>query len=71
MIWEISCDAPGGLSLMRAVHQTVMAGDCEVKTFFRDEDGDGIGDPNKPFQACEAPKGYVEKKHDWPSRTAR
>ena len=71
MIWEISYDAPSELSLMRAVHQTVMAGDCEVKTFFRDEDGDGIGDPNKPFQACEAPKGYVEKKHDWPSRTAR
>ena len=45
---------------MRAVHQTVMAGDGEVKTFFRDEDGDGIGDPNKPFQACEAPEGYVE-----------
>lgn len=71
MIWEISYDAPGELSLLRAVHQTVMAGDCEVKTFYRDEDGDGIGDPNRPFQACEPPKGYVEKKHDWPSATAR
>lgn len=61
MIWEISYDTPGELSLLRAVHQTVTAGDGEVKTFFRDEDGDGVGDPNRPFQACEAPEGYVEK----------
>ena len=38
MIWEISQDTPGELSLLRAVHQTVVAGEGDVRTFFRDED---------------------------------
>ena len=62
MIWEISYDTLSELSLLRAVHQTVTAGDCKVKTFYRDEDGDGVGDPNRPFQACEAPAGYVDRR---------
>ena len=61
MIWEISQDTPGELSLLRAVHQTVVAGEGDVRTFFRDEDGDGEGDPNRPIQACEASEGYVER----------
>lgn len=64
MIWEISYDTLGSdLSLLRAMDQTLKAGDCEVKTFFRDEDGDGLGDPSRPFQACEAPVGYVSEPH--------
>jgi hypothetical protein len=31
-----------------------------LKTFYKDVDGDGFGDPNKPIIACTAPPGYVE-----------
>ncbi len=64
MIWEISYDSIGDLSLLRALDQTIRAGDCDVKTFYRDEDGDGLGDPSKPLQACEKPEGYVENRND-------
>ncbi|MBI5010040.1 MAG: glycoside hydrolase [Bacteroidia bacterium] len=64
MIWEIPCDATGDLSLLRAMDQTIKAGDCDVKTFFRDEDGDGYGNMSKPFQACSAPEGYVANMDD-------
>ena len=64
MIWEISCDTISDLSLLRALHQTIEAGDCPVKTFYKDEDGDGLGDPSKPVQACEAPEGYVDRRDD-------
>lgn len=65
MIWEISYDTlKSDLSLMRALDQTIQNGDCAVKTFYKDEDGDGLGDPSRPFQACEAPEGYVDKRDD-------
>ena len=64
MIWELPCDAKGDLSLLRAMDQTLKAGDCEVATFFRDEDGDGYGNLTKPYQACTAPEGYVTNRDD-------
>jgi len=64
MIWEISSDAKGDLSLLRAMDQTIKAGDCEVKAFFRDEDGDGYGNMSKPIHACTAPEGYVANMDD-------
>lgn len=64
MIWEISSDAKGDLSLLRAMDQTIKAGDCVVKAFFRDEDGDGYGNMAKPFHACTAPPGYVANMDD-------
>lgn len=64
MIWELSCDKYGDLSLLRAMDQTIKAGDCEVTTFYKDEDGDGFGNPAKPFQACVAPEGYVASMDD-------
>ena len=65
MIWEISYDTLNSdLSLLRALDQTIQAGDCEVNTFYKDEDGDGLGDPSRPFQACEAPEGYVDNRDD-------
>jgi chitinase len=64
MIWELSCDTYGDLSLLRAVDQTLKAGDGVVTAFYRDEDGDGFGNPAKPFQACTAPQGYVANKDD-------
>ena len=45
MIWEISYDTlKGDLSLLRAMDQTLQIGDCDVKTFYKDEDGDGLPD---------------------------
>jgi len=64
MIWEIASDTTGDLSLLRALDQAIKAGNCEVKTFYKDEDGDGFGDLTKPFQACEAPAGYVADNRD-------
>ena len=64
MIWEIPCDTKGDLSLLRAMDQTLKAGDCAVTAFFRDEDGDGYGNMAKPFQACSAPEGYVANMDD-------
>jgi len=65
MIWHIACDTLNSdLSLMRALDQTIKAGDCDVKTFYKDEDGDGLGNPSKPIQACAAPEGYVDNRDD-------
>jgi hypothetical protein len=64
MIWEIASDTTGDLSLLRALDQTIKAGNCGVKTFYKDEDGDGFGNLAKPFEACEAPAGYVPDCRD-------
>ncbi|MEI6049781.1 MAG: glycosyl hydrolase family 18 protein [Bacteroidota bacterium] len=64
MIWELSCDTKGDMSLLRALDQTLKAGDCAVTSFYRDEDGDSFGNPAKPFQACTAPEGYVSNMDD-------
>ena len=65
MFWQLAQDKySDDLSLLRAVDQTLKAGDCKVSTFFKDDDGDGFGDLAKPFQACEAPEGYVENSDD-------
>lgn len=64
MIWELASDTTGDLSLLRALDQTIKAGNCPVKTFFKDEDGDGFGQRAKPFQACAAPAGYVANDRD-------
>ncbi len=64
MFWELSQDSYNDLSLLRAVDQTLKAGNCEVKLFFRDDDGDGFGALSKPYYACEAPKGYVTNSDD-------
>jgi chitinase len=64
MIWEIASDTAGDLSLLRVLDQTIKAGNCPVKTFFKDEDGDGFGQLAKPFQACAAPAGYVADNRD-------
>ncbi len=64
MFWEITQDTVHEMSLLRAVDQTLKAGDCDVITFYKDGDGDGFGDLTKPFQACSAPKGYVSNRDD-------
>ena len=64
MIWELACDTHGDLSLLRALEQTLKAGDCAVTTFYKDEDGDGFGNLAKPIQACTAPQGYVTNSDD-------
>lgn len=64
MFWQIAGDNTSDLSLLRAVDQTLKAGDCGVITYYKDEDSDGLGNPAKPFQACTAPKGYVSNRND-------
>ena len=64
MFWEIAQDTVHEMSLLRAVDQTLQAGDCDVATFYKDEDGDGFGDLTKPFQACSEPDGYVSNRND-------
>ena len=64
MIWELTCDTHGDLSLLRALDQTLKAGEGTVTTFFRDEDGDGFGNPAKPVQAVSAPEGYAANMDD-------
>mgnify|MGYP001822284695 CR=1 FL=1 len=59
MIWEVSQDTIGPMSLLRAIDQSLKAGDCKVSIYYRDENGDGLGDPNQPFHSCSAPEGYV------------
>ena len=40
-------------------------GQCTTKrTFYRDADGDGFGDPKKPVKACAAPPGFVANRDD-------
>ncbi len=49
---------------------TCGAGDCNdfdssiPKTYYRDEDGDGYGDPLTNVTNCSAPSGYVENNED-------
>jgi GH18 family chitinase len=64
MIWELASDAGGDLSLLRALDQTIKAGDCGVRAYFKDDDGDGFGNLTRPFQACSAPEGYVSDSRD-------
>ena len=71
MIWELACDTHGDLSLLRALDQTLKAGDCVVTSFYKDEDGDGFGNPAKPFQACTAPEGYVANMDDTDDTNAK
>jgi chitinase len=71
MIWELACDTHGDLSLLRALDQTLKAGDCVVTSFYKDEDGDGFGNPEKPFQACTAPYGYVSNMADTDDTSAK
>ena len=49
---------------MRALSQTLEAGNNQVVTYYQDKDGDGFGDITKPFQACSAPEGYVTNQDD-------
>lgn len=37
---------------------------CTESTWYQDTDGDGLGDPDVTFVACEAPTGYVANADD-------
>jgi len=40
------------------------SGACRHRSFYRDKDGDGFGDPKHVVQACRAPAGYVDNAKD-------
>ena len=45
-----------------------------VQTIYRDEDGDGYGDPNTPFESigdCDMPEGYTDNPDDCDDQSAR
>lgn len=67
MVWELGQDAFNDLSLVKAANQVLAAAPCDGKpitTYYADEDGDGYGNKERPFQACEQPMGYVENRTD-------
>ena len=67
MIWELGQDVFNDLSLLSAIDQVVNSEGCDfstIDTFYKDNDGDGLGDPMHPFQSCEAPMGYVNNRDD-------
>ena len=43
---------------------TVANTDQSLRTYYADEDGDGLGDPAAPLTACYPPAGYVENADD-------
>jgi hypothetical protein len=43
---------------------------CELRTFYRDGDGDTHGDPEMPMQACEQPPGTSDVGDDCDDRDA-
>jgi len=64
MIWELASDTICDMSLLRALDQTLKAGDQAVTAFYKDEDGDGFGNPAKPIHATASPQGYVTNRED-------
>jgi GH18 family chitinase len=67
MIWELGQDAFNELSLVRAVNQVLKAAPCNgksISTYYADEDNDGYGNKEQPFEACEKPTGYVDNRTD-------
>ncbi len=67
MIWELGQDSFDDLSLLSAINQVLISEGCElenIQTFYKDEDGDGLGNLMYPYQACEAPIGYVDNRND-------
>lgn len=67
MIWELGQDAFNELSLVRAAKQVLESAPCDGKSitsYYADEDGDGYGNKERPFQACEQPMGYVDNRTD-------
>ena len=67
MIWELGQDEFTDLSLLSAIYQVVESDACEInniRTYYKDKDGDGLGDLMFPLQSCDPPTGYVNNKND-------
>ena len=64
MFWQLLHDTTDELSLLTAVDQTIKLTDCDGTLFWRDEDGDGLGNPKIPIVSCDPPTGYVDNRRD-------
>ena len=64
MFWQLLHDTSNELSLLTAVDQTIKLTDCDGTLFWRDEDGDGLGNPEIPIVSCSPPTGYVDNRKD-------
>lgn len=64
MFWQLRHDTSDELSLLTAVDQTIKLTDCDGTLFWRDEDGDGLGNPKIPIVSCDPPTGYVDNRRD-------
>lgn len=67
MIWELGQDDFSGLSLLKAVDESLAVGDCghdSIVTFYLDSDQDGYGDIYNPKQSCQKPLGYEGNRSD-------
>lgn len=67
MIWELGQDDFSGLSLLKAVDESLTAGNCgndTIVTYYLDSDQDGYGDIYNPRQACQRHTGYEMNRSD-------
>jgi len=67
MFWELGQDAFNELSLVRTANQVLATAPCygkAITTYYADEDGDGYGNKERPFQECDQPTGYVDNRTD-------
>ncbi len=67
MIWELGQDDFSGLSLLKAVDESLAAGNCgsdSIVTFYLDSDQDGFGDIYNPKQSCQQPSGFETNRLD-------
>ncbi len=67
MIWELGQDSFNDLSLLSAINQVINSEGCapeNIQTFYKDMDGDGLGNLMHPIQSCESPQGYVDNRND-------
>jgi hypothetical protein len=60
----LACDPNVTADTDASLLDTDAGPDCELRTYWHDEDGDLHGDPDSALDACERPAGYVDVDDD-------